>query len=371
MVFGVQAMLVIGLYHLARTGALTTPPGTSYRGKLARLWHATYPLRKDLVWTVLIGFAFVFAYVGSDWGTEPTFVEWAEKLPDGPLKEALVPVSHDLTIFPNAGEALIQQIKHNMRGHGTYLLGEWHQRAYWAYFPIALTMKTPLPALVLLLAVLVLRPRDLNTPLGWVALVLLAFSLNCRVQIGIRFMFTLMAVAYVAMAVAVARGWQERREGTAGWRVIPGWLVTALLATTAATAIWVWPNGLNYFNQLWGGPTTGYRYLHDSNSDWGQGLPELKAWYEAHGDGRPLAVWYFGTDPAALKPPFHWVSLAHQPIASGDDVKAVAGRGYLAVSVGMLHGNADATPACRVAVDWLRTQQPVARTTTFLIYDVR
>ena len=43
------------------------------------VWHATYVLRKDLVWTALIGFTFVFAYTGSDWGTERTFIEWADK----------------------------------------------------------------------------------------------------------------------------------------------------------------------------------------------------------------------------------------------------------------------------------------------------
>lgn len=371
MVFGTQAMLVIGLYHLASTGALATPAGTSLRGRLVHFWHVTFPLRRDLVWIAATGFTLVFAYTGSDWGTEWTFIAWAEGLSDGPLKAVMVPLSHNLTIFPNAGEALLQQIKHNLRGHGTYLLGEWHQRAYWAYFPIALTMKVPLPILTLLLAVVVTRPRELNTPLGWVTLALLAFSLNCRVQIGIRFMFTLMAVGYTAATVAVARGWQAQREGTAGWRVVPRWLVAGLLTATAATAVWAWPHGLRYFNQLWGGSDVGYTRLHDSNYDWGQGLPELRAWYESHGNGKPLAVWYYGTDTAALYPPFRWVMLGLTPLTSEADLRKAVDGDYLAVSVGMLHGNVDITPSTRFAVDWLRARQPVARTHTFVIYDLR
>ncbi|MDB5307195.1 MAG: hypothetical protein JWO38_1397 [Gemmataceae bacterium] len=371
MVFGAQAMLAIGLYHLARTGALAPPPGTPFRGKLAHLWRASYQLRRDLFWIALIGFTLVFGYTGSDWGTEWTFIAWADGLPDGLLKSVMVPISHNLTIFPNAGEALLQQVKHNLRGHGTYLLGEWYPRACWAYFPVALTMKTPAPVLALLLAVLVLRPRDLNTPAGWVALVLLAFSLNCRVQIGIRFVFTLMAVTYVAVAVAVARGWQAQEAGSVEWRVVPRWLVGGLLAATGATAVWVWPHGLSYFNQLWGGPEVGYTRLHDSNYDWGQGLPDLKAWHAAHGQDRPLAVWYYGTDPAILYPPFRYVAFSHLPLSSAADARAAAGDGYLAVGVGILHGDTGATPSTRVAADWLRTLHPVARTHTFVIYDLR
>ncbi len=417
MVFGAQVLLVLGAYHLAQTGALTPPPGQSIRGKLAHLWHASFRLRKDLCVIALIGFTLVFAYTGSDWDTEWTFIAWADGLPDGILKAVMIPVSHNLAIFPNAGEGLIQQIKHNLRGHGTYILGEWHPRAYWAYFPLALTMKIPVPLLALLLGVALVRRRELNTPVGWVTLALFVFSLNCRVQIGIRFMFTLMAVAYIAVAVAVARGWaarslvgpsertppqplpQEERGsdltastppsfpgkgvgglaslrqslslgGVGSW-AISRWFVGGVIVSTAATSVWVWPHGLSYFNQLWGGPEAGFTRLHDSNYDWGQGLPELKAWHEANGEGRSLAVWYYGTDPAILFPPFRWTHLSFAPIATGEDVPKVAGDGYLAVSVGILYGNTDSTPPTRVAVDWLQTRRPIARTHTFAIYDLR
>jgi hypothetical protein len=357
MVFGVQALLVVGLWHLARAGALTPPPGASWRGKVAHIWHAGYGLRKDLAASLLIGFTLVFAYTGSDWTVEPTFVTWAAGLPDGPVRDALVPVSTGLRVFPNAGEALVQQIKHNFRGHGTYLLGAWHERATWAYFPAALSMKTPLPALLLVLATLVLRPRAWNTPAGWFALVLLAFSLNCRVQIGIRFMFTLMAVGYVSAAAAAGHGGLRR-------------LAVLAVVATAAVSAWVWPHGLGYFNQVWGGPAQGYTRLHDSNYDWGQGLPELKAWYEAHGNGRPLGVWYYGTDPAILYPPFRVAHLSFAKLATGDEIPDLAGRGYLAVSISALYGNRAITPPSRVASGWLLAREPVARTHTFLIYDV-
>jgi hypothetical protein len=366
--FGPQAMLVLGLWNLARAGVLTPPEGSSIRGKLVHWWHATYQFRKDIVGIGLIGFVALFAYCGCDWGTEPTFIKWANGLPEGNLKRAMTPVSHELKIFTNAGEALWHQIRHNMRGHGTYLLGEWHHRATPVYFPLALTMKIPLPAIVLLLAALVAHPRRLLTPIAGVALLLFAFTPNCRVQIGIRFVFTLMVLAYVTAAAAIARGWAEESTGS---RAVPRWLVAALLATLAGTAAWVWPHGLSYFNQAWGGVPSGTRLLHDSNYDWGQGLPELRAWNDAHNGSEPLSVWYFGSDPDLFRPPLVGVNLSWIPVQSGDDVRAHCQTKYLAVAVAVLSNNPAPTPPHKVRLEWIRGQTPVARTTHFFIYRLR
>jgi hypothetical protein len=366
MVFGAQAMFILGLWNLAKTGTLTAPAESSLWRKVTHIWHSTYQFRKDLVAIAVIGFVFVFGYCGCDWGAEPTFIKWADKLPEGDLKRVMQPVSRELKIFTNAGEALLHQIKHNIRGHGTYLLGEWHARATPAYFPLALSMKVPLLAIALFVAALVVHPRRLFIPAFGVALLLLAFTPNCRVQIGIRFMFTLMVLVYVSTAVAIARGWAERST-----RSVPRWLVGALLASLVATAAWVWPHGLSYFNQAWGGTTEGHRLLHDSNYDWGHGLPELREWNAAHNAGEPICVWYYGSDPDIVRPPFVWTRLSWLPIQTGDDVKTHCPTKYLAVSVAILHNNPAMTPQHKVAHDWVRTQTPVARTRHFFIYQPR
>lgn len=364
--FGPQAMLVLGLWNLMRAGVLTPREGSSVRGKILHLWHATYQFRKDIVAIGVIGLVTLFAYCGSDWGTEPTFIKWADGLPEGDLKRVMTPVSRELKIFTNAGEALWHQIRHNMRGHGTFLLGEWHQRATPVYFPLALTMKVPLPAIVLLLAALVAHPRRLLIPTAGVALLLFAFTPNCRVQIGIRFVFTLMVLTYVTVGAAIARGWAEPNTGS---RAVPRWLVAGMLAMLAGTAAWVWPHGLSYFNQAWGGIPGGTRLLHDSNYDWGQGLPELRAWNDTHNGGERITVWYYGTDPDIANPPFFWLNLSWIPLQAEDDLRRCPTK-YLAVSVALLSNNPAPTPPHKVRLEWVRGQTPVARTTHFLIYRV-
>ncbi|MBY0512925.1 MAG: hypothetical protein K2P78_03325 [Gemmataceae bacterium] len=366
MVFGVQVMLALGVCRLYRTGELRPPPGSNLIGKLAHVWHAGFPLRKDLCWVMLVGFVLVFGYTGCDWGTEPTFVTWADGLPGGALKDAMVPVSHRLAIFPNAGEALMQQVKHNVRGHGTFLLGRWHERATPLYFPVALSIKTPLPVVALLIATLMIRPRAFLTPVAAVGVVLLAFSLNCRVQIGIRFMFPLIAVGLVSLAVTVARTWSDPGNG----RYVPRWFVGVLVAIMAGTSAWMWPDGLRYTNQLWGGVERGYRHLGDSNYDWGQGLPALKTWNTDNNPDQPLAIWYFGTDPAILYPPYRPVRLHELKSGTAHELRAACGTRYLAVSTSLLYGFDSDNPGHLAVVQLLRSAAPVGRTPQFLVYDL-
>src|SRR5205807_666802 len=99
------------------------------------------PFRRDLAQIIAGGLLLTFLYCGSDWKADPSFVEWAHRLPDGTSSRALAWSAEHLRIFSNAGEGLVRQVKHNVRGHGTYLLGQMADRSIWYYFPVALTIK--------------------------------------------------------------------------------------------------------------------------------------------------------------------------------------------------------------------------------------
>jgi hypothetical protein len=70
------------------------------------------------------------------------------------------------------------------------------------------------------------------------------------------------------------------------------------LATIAAwlmiISLLIYPHYLSYFNILAGGPDNGWRYLTDSNIDWGQDLPALHDLIQRRNLGR-VKLAYFGT----------------------------------------------------------------------------
>jgi hypothetical protein len=322
---------------------------------------------RDVLQVVPLGLLLVFVYCGSDWRPEPSFVAWAHELPDGPGARAMAWVADHLRIFPNAGDGIVRQIKHNVRGHGTYLLGVTRARAIWYYFPVALSIKLSLTLLLLpLLLLLVRRGRTLGNWACVTVLALLAFSLTCRVQIGVRFFLLLGVLLSVGLAAAVVEVCRQ-----AGWRRA---LLTAGVSSglfwTALCAVVVWPHGLCYTNELWGGSRTGYLCLSDSNYDWGQGLKELADWQRSVGLPE-LDVWYFGTDPLIHALPMRLLHLHDVPIKDEAGLLAQVRGRYLAVGTSLVYGMECDTPSHWAVNALLRGRRPVARTTTFLIYDLR
>jgi hypothetical protein len=371
LVFGLLCMFVIEWERLARAGKLRRPSVVGCRSWLRECWDQFRPLRRDLAVIFLAGMALVFVYCGCDWENEPSFIAWAESLPDGMSRQIMVWVAEHMCIFCNAGYGLVRQVTHNMRGHGAYLLGTSDTRYVWYYFPIALTIKLSVPLLLAPLLVAAMRWRALLNWATVTAAMLLVFSLNCHVQIGVRLVLPLC----VLLAIGVAAGLvQAIHEVGAGWR---GRLLTLTTATavcwTALAASAVWPHWLCYTNELWGGTETGYLCLSDSNYDWGQGVPELARWQQQHAD-TPVQVLYFGSDPALERIPARILDkAAWGDVRTEDDVRKLVRGHYVSAATTLLYGSYDRPeiPGLRVTTNFLRAQKPVDRTTTFLIYDFR
>ncbi len=361
--FGPLCMGVIELERLWREGAFTALPGEGRWDVCRRILGRLRGTYRDLVQIGCLGFALLFIGCGCDWLPERSFVAWAHTLPSGQARQVMVWLSEHLCVFNNAGNALARQIRHNMMGHGTYLLGNQWPRAVWYYFPVAMSIKFSLPLLLLPLVLFALGRKALANWACLAAAALIVFSLNCRVQIGVRFMLPLVALATAGLAAAAVQTCISGRETGLGrfrWGVLV-MLLTTGIGWMAVSAARVWPNGLCYTNEAWGGTENGYRCLSDSNYDWGQGLEELAAWQRGRGL-ESLDVLYFGTDPALATLPMRKVTF--------EEVNAPSRRRhYLAVSTTILYGNLGEVPAYRQAVRSLSTLRPVARTSTFLIFD--
>jgi hypothetical protein len=170
------------------------------------------------------------------------------------------------------------QLRHQQQGHPSFFLGEYSHTGWWTYFPVAFLIKTPVGSLLLILVSLLLyrvgkplRGRDAAFLLLAVALMFAAMT-QARINIGIRYILWVYPFLYVAASrIATVR---FRRS----WCAPLVWSIP--LALTAISSLRIGPHELGYFNELVGGPEEGYRYLHSSNLDWGQGLLELKAYMD-------------------------------------------------------------------------------------------
>jgi hypothetical protein len=230
---------------------------------------------------------------------------------------------------------------------------------------VVLTIKLSLPLLIGPLLLLAVRPRALVNWACLTAAFLLLYSLTFRVQIGIRMVLPLVAFAVVGLAASVVRAHGEIAPGWGRHLLAAG--AVAGVGWTAAAATLAWPHALSYVNELWGGTPRGYLRVSESNYDWGQGLQELARWQRQNGSV-PLNIWYFGTDPGLKRLPFRLVPLHALPIQGPEDVLAQVRGHYLAVSTTLLYG-VTMTEGHHQAKAFLLARRPVARTTTFFIYD--
>ena len=200
---------------------------------------------------------------------------------------------------------------HNDGGHQAALLGDYSPTGWWYYFPVAFAFKTALPFLLLTLGALGWAGRRVLTRRDWRLLAVLgpaalyaALAMASRLNIGIRhllpafpFLFILggaaldrlLAWASPATAAAPTRG-QSRRPRRPRFSPALARLRRPLgIALVALTLGWMgleaartYPNYLVYMNQLARGP--GWRYLSDSNVEWGDDTEALAAYLHAQGE---------------------------------------------------------------------------------------
>ena len=149
-------------------------------------------------------------------------------------------------------------------------------------------------------------------------------------HIGFRHVLPALPFFILGGGFALAR-WTGRRAA----RI----LIALSLALLVASSLRVYPHGISYFNEWIGGPAEGWRYLADSNVDWGQNLPDLGAYLRRNRIQR-AKTFIFGFDN-----PFHYLkpgSMDPQTLPAPDN-PALERRyqpqpGHYAVSVNFLTG---------------------------------
>jgi hypothetical protein len=161
----------------------------------------------------------------------------------------------------------------------TYLLGTIYPHGVWFYFPVAFAIKSTIALLVLLLVVplaLAMRGIDRWRELLFLAMpatIYFAVVLTSGMNIGVRHILPIYPF------LIVLAGW-------AGWRLVERrrywvYLIGLLLVFDVISSLRAFPVYLAYSNELWGGSANTYKYLSDSNVDWGQQLKATKKYLDA------------------------------------------------------------------------------------------
>jgi hypothetical protein len=279
LLYGGCILVALELAHRVASGDLSRPPGGSAAAWARKVVFAAARSVLAIGAVVAIGVGLAVAYCGTPARGDRPLAELAQRLPpNAPQRRALEALQHRAVNAPWAVYAFAFQWFHNYHGIPTYVDGVYYPTGTPKYFPAVLAMKTPLPVILLVLVAL-LRPRRAANALVLAAVLMFLPTFTAKIQNGVRLVLPVMAVAYVAVAVGVVRGW-----GRCG-----AWAGMVAVVATAATSAWVWPHGLSYLNQPSGGPAAAPDRVADSNVDWGQWLPELAAWHRANG-GPPRAV---------------------------------------------------------------------------------
>ncbi|MCX6339512.1 MAG: glycosyltransferase family 39 protein [Candidatus Aureabacteria bacterium] len=245
---------------------------------------------------------------------------------------------------PSFVRGLLFQLRHAAEGHPAFLMGRYSTTGWWYYFPVAFLIKTPVAILILFVLSLALFKRaraDWGSEC-FVVLPPLLFFTACmlgKINIGLRYILPIYPFLFVFIS-RLAMPAPERRKLLAP-------VMCLLLAWHLASSLSIYPHYLAYFNELIGGPSQGYRYLVDSNLDWGQDVKGLKNYLREKGIDR---IWECGFYPDVLD----YYAIKHAPLPA--NVEGVSG--YVAISAMDLQ--------CvrrddKHALDWLKERRPAAQ----------
>ncbi len=178
-------------------------------------------------------------------------------------------------------------------GLDSYFFGKWQTGGWWYYYLVGIWLKEPLALWILavmggvaaLYAVTKLRwdARMENCVMVFMpASALLAFvSSQTGFSHHLRYALPFLPCLYFVIAIGVAPLTGALRFATIG-----------LLIWYCFSSVSVVPRSHSFFTEAIGGPSEGWKYLADSNLDWGEDLLAVKKWISGHPEKRPVYILY-------------------------------------------------------------------------------
>lgn len=260
-------------------------------------------------------------------------------------------------------EGLMSTLERVNDGRPSFVWGHYSMNGVLWYFPLAFLIKTPV--FVLLCAALgfiaiALKPQKkyiwIVIPFVFYALI----SITSRLQIGIRHILPLMPFLCVIGSIGAAEFYKNKK------------ILVVLTFSVLLSFVFLFkthPFYLSYFNSIIGGPENGYKYLADSNLDWGQDVRELSRYLKENGNP-PIIFAYFGV----ARPEYYGIKYVPLGIISNVELEGTnadlckADKVLLAISVTNLQS---VYYRDKDTYNWLKDIKPVFRAGySIFLYDL-
>jgi len=364
--------LFFGLALISKFNFLMFIPIYLFTGLLVFLTTATHERKIYLGRIILLSVVIIFI------GSAILNFSYYFNYEPFPLSKVLKKISWIGNVFPFFGNLEKQKIMANIflpipynylrelecvideshHGHPAFLMGCFSNKGWLYYYLVAFFIKTPIPVLIFLILSIystVKNPmlRD-KSKIGeyflWIPplCIFLMVSLQ-HCQIGIRHILPVYPFIFVIMSRIVYSEFMKKKNFRIFFAVLITWLIFSSVS--------IFPHYIAYFNELMGGPNQGYKYLLDSNLDWGQDLLGLKNYMEKN-KIKKIKLSYFGN----TKPEYY--NIEYEELSSGPTT------GFIAVSANHLQGIGLEGGYERYL--WLKKYKPIAKIGySIFVYDIK
>jgi hypothetical protein len=199
--------------------------------------------------------------------------------------------------------------------------------------------------------------------LGCFILIYSYISITGNLTIGFRHLFPMMPLLYVLTAKTIIDSYKNVYDPQK--KIAIKNIFIALIFALITTTILAFPYYLSYFNFLCGGSKNGYKYVTDSNADWGQDLKRLDEYLNNHPEIDKIRINYFGGDDVVNR-------IGNNKYIQWWDSKRPVEAGYYAISALFLQESIYRTDrADDDSYRWTQNMQPIDQVgTSLLIYKV-
>jgi len=296
-----------------------------------------------------------------------------------PLRELLISIA-STPIIRSIGlyfTGLLMATQRTAFGNTTYFLGQMANSSYRNYFPIVYLLKVPLAFHTLTLAALLLwifkkskkvqstikeKIESHFTEFSMLVFLLIYWltSILGNLNLGIRHLLPVFPFTYILVSLCLVKFIKTIKKPA--YKKASIFFLSFCLGWYATSSLINYPYYISYFNEIVG-TDNGYKYVVDSNYDWGQDLKRLVNWVEKNNIEKIKIDYFGGAD----------VNYYLADKAVWFDSSSGVQKGYLAVSTTYLQsGIGEPVPGFNYHAGfyrWLEDYEPIARAgKSILIY---